>query len=271
MVNFCKEKFDIIIVAGQSNAEGFGVGPIDFEYQPNDKILWLNDNANARFELINGKDVLVLNELREKTISIAEEPENEFGKVGKLSLAFSKKYLNQILKPDRKILIINCAVGGTGFARPEWGIGNVLHDRMIDLVCYALSLNEENRVVAFLWHQGECDSVENADWDEDKRYNIHKNNLTNMINDVYSNINCKVPFIAGGFCDEWYYTEKKACDAVLKAIREVCLSFGGAFIETKGLISNNQKIANGDNIHFCRQSLYELGEMYFTEYAKIIV
>ena len=270
MRNMCEEKFDIIIIAGQSNAEGYGVGPVDCEYVPSDKILWLKDDADAHFEQVNGKDVLSLKENPTKTISVAEEPEGEFGKIGKLSFIFAKNYMNQYLKSDRKILIVNCAVGGTGFARPEWGVGNVLHNRMIDLVSYALSLNNENKVVAFLWHQGECDSFENAEWDVYKKYSVHKNNLINMMNDVYSNIKAKVPFIAGGFCDEWYYTEKTPCDAVLKAIKEVCLLFNGAFVETKGLISNNQKIANGDTIHFCRQSLYKLGNMYFEEYNKLL-
>ena len=36
-----QEKFDIIIQGGQSNAEGGGLGPVEQEYQPNDKILYL--------------------------------------------------------------------------------------------------------------------------------------------------------------------------------------------------------------------------------------
>lgn len=58
MKNICEEKLDIIIIAGQSNAEGYGVGPVDCEYAPSDKILWLRDDTDAHFEQINDKDVL---------------------------------------------------------------------------------------------------------------------------------------------------------------------------------------------------------------------
>ena len=56
MKNMCEEKFDIIIIAGQSNAEGFGVGPVECEYVPSDRILWLKDDADAHFEQVNGKE-----------------------------------------------------------------------------------------------------------------------------------------------------------------------------------------------------------------------
>ena len=52
------EKYDIIVLGGQSNAEGYGVGPVSEEYVPDERILWLNDNANPRFEKDeNNKDV----------------------------------------------------------------------------------------------------------------------------------------------------------------------------------------------------------------------
>ena len=40
--DFTKEKFDIIIQAGQSNAEGCGVGNVEKAYAPTDKILHLD-------------------------------------------------------------------------------------------------------------------------------------------------------------------------------------------------------------------------------------
>ncbi len=40
-------------------------------------------------------------------------------------------------------------------------------------------------------------------------------------------------------------------------------------VETAGLLSNKQKVGNGDNIHFCREALRILGERYFAQYAML--
>ncbi len=42
MKNFANEKFDIIILAGQSNAEGYGAGPALTPYQPDKRVWYLN-------------------------------------------------------------------------------------------------------------------------------------------------------------------------------------------------------------------------------------
>ena len=46
-----------------------------------------------------------------------------------------------------------------------------------------------------------------------------------------------------------------SADAVYKEI--------GHYIETSDLRSNNQKNGDGDEIHFCREDLQELGRRYF--------
>ena len=42
--DFSKEAFDIIILAGQSNAEGYGIGDIEKPYHPKDNIWFLADD-----------------------------------------------------------------------------------------------------------------------------------------------------------------------------------------------------------------------------------
>ena len=42
--DFTKDKFDIIIQAGQSNSEGYGFGPIDDPYQPDGRVWYLNQD-----------------------------------------------------------------------------------------------------------------------------------------------------------------------------------------------------------------------------------
>lgn len=43
-----------------------------------------------------------------------------------------------------------------------------------------------------------------------------------------------------------------------------------AFVFSEGLLSNNQKVKNGEEIHFCRESIYELADRYFFEFQKNI-
>ena len=42
-----------------------------------------------------------------------------------------------------------------------------------------------------------------------------------------------------------------------------------AFVETADLPSNNQKTGNGDDIHFCRESLHVLGQRYFEKFLAL--
>ncbi len=269
-------KYDIIVLGGQSNAEGYGLGEVENEYVPNENILWLNDDSKPRFEKNErtGKDEFVIDYPSEFIVKIAEEPINAVGqKLGKFFFIFAKRYYEKyLIHTDRKVLIVNSAVGGTGFRDNQWGVEQerLLYKRMKDMTSYALSLHEETRIVALLWHQGECDSFENADWSVDKRYEMHKSHLTTMLNDFERVFKCKnLPMIAGKFCDEWYLKNKMPCDAVLKAIEEVFCKPSRRVVETSGLKSNNQEIKNDDDIHFCRSSTYALGEKYFDAYEKI--
>ena len=45
---------------------------------------------------------------------------------------------------------------------------------------------------------------------------------------------------------------------------------GGAYVETADLRSNDQKTGDGDEIHFCREDLQELGRRYFEAFTRLI-
>lgn len=274
---FTNEKFDIIILAGQSNAQGHGMGPVEEPFVASDRIMYLCDNSNIHFEKNEqGEDYLFLPEECQKSIRVAQEA-GEFDKpdgqkVGNLSLIFAKKYLeNGLLEEGRKLLIIHSAVGGTGFAKKQWGVGNVLYERLIDMTQTALELNGENRIVAILWHQGEHDAFENADMKYEDRSDFYCSSISAMFDDYFDRFSLKnVPIIACGFCDEWYLKNKEACDAVIDGTKRFLQAVNGRFVESAGLLSNNQKINNYDDIHFCRESLYILGEKYYTEFEAIL-
>ncbi len=258
---FEKEKFDIIIQGGQSNAEGSGIGPANTEYVDSEKILYLDARKTVETK---GDRIVVTYDEQPFEIKIAKERCGQGGKVGDFALSFSQEYIyNGLLPNDRKILIIRAAVGGTGFQKKHWGVGEQLHIKMLEMIDYALSLNPENKVVAFLWHQGEHDAFEG-----NTAENYHKQ-LKDMILDVRSRYG-NMPFIAGDFCYEWKNKNLTICEPIVDTIKRVIVEVGNAgFVHTFGLLSNNQKTGNGDDIHFCRESLYELGKYYFREFYKL--
>jgi hypothetical protein len=235
--------FDIIIQGGQSNAEGCGGGPVTDEYVPNENILYMNNDF---------------------TISIAEERIWDGNKINDFSLSFAREYIkNGRLANGRKILIIRSAVGGTGWADHRWGMTEDLYLKMMEMTKKALELNPENKLVAFLWHQGETDCG--------SPYDTHYNHLKELVESVrmvykYPNL----PFIAGDFVHEWKNKYLSETELTAQAIKDVCNDIGNAaFVETAELHSNNQDTGNGDDIHFSRKALNHLGVKYFEAFIKI--
>lgn len=269
---FKHEKFDIIILAGQSNAMGCGLGSVANEYEPCERIMHLYDDANFHFEKdADGNDYLWIPEECQRNIGIASESGEGNNKVGNFSLIFAKLYLDRgLLEAGRKLLIVKAAVGGTGFAKKQWGVGNVLYERIVDMTKTALDLNFENRVVAILWHQGEHDAFENENMSNHERYTFYLSSISAMFMDYIDKFALhNVSIVAGGFCAEWYLKNKNNCDVIMSATRDFLQNVGGAFADSEGLLSNNEKNNNGDDIHFCREALYELGDRYFKSFLKL--
>jgi len=95
VTNHKNDLFDIIILAGQSNAEGSGRGPVQEEYIPNGDVLAMHSDF---------------------TITVAQERVFDGVKFNDFSLSFSQEYIKSgRLQDGRKILIVRAAVGGTGF------------------------------------------------------------------------------------------------------------------------------------------------------------
>ena len=57
--DFTKEKFDIIIQAGQSNADGTGFGNTDEPYVPDGRVWYMNgdDTISLAVEKVNGNGI----------------------------------------------------------------------------------------------------------------------------------------------------------------------------------------------------------------------
>lgn len=257
-------KFDIIIQAGQSNAEGYGIGPADEAVVPklSGNVWQIHPLKGA--EVIDGHLQVTYHEGPLQIVPAAET-QIATGMKGNFSLTFAQRYEEEgFLKSGRQLLIIRAAVGGTGFNDGLWGLGNPLHVKMVEMVDFALSLNPGNRVVGFLWHQGENEAYPRSDFD------CLKKNIQDTFEDVRARYGAGIPIIAGDFVNDWKSKNLERCEPVIATIKEVIAEIGnGEFVETSDLESNGHKMQNDDDIHFCREALCILGKRYFEKYKNM--
>jgi hypothetical protein len=260
--DFSKVKFDVILEAGQSNADGCGLGEVTCPYVPTEDILYLN-NEREIITFVGGMSICYKS--LPLKISVADYHDRYGEKAGDFALSFAKEYKEKYLAADRKILIIRAAIGGTGFSGCHWRENDPVYQKMLEMVEYALSLNPENKMVAFLWHQGERDAAARVSTE------YYYNSLGYIIDKVRGSYATKdLPFVMADFVNEWKSKNEECCAPVINAMRKLAVDKGGAFVETDDLLSNNQKRNDGDDIHFCRESLDVLGKRYFSEYERLI-
>jgi len=266
-LDFRENIYDIIIEAGQSNAQGCGRGPVTEEYIPDEDIMYLVRDFAVSEGISNGKWNFELNYKNTPLrIEVADERDGVGGKIGDFALTFAKKYKeNGHLTNGRKLLIIRAGVGGTGFKKKQWTPDGEVYLKMLEMIDFATSMNEQNKLVAFLWHQGEHDAFEGNHPD------VFEMQLSNLIKSVKERYNVpSIPFVSGDFVNEWKSENIESCAPIVEKIKKITASEGGIFVETSDLLSNNQATGNGDNIHFSRESLRILGIRYFDAFSKII-
>ena len=267
--------YDIIVIAGQSNAEGNGIKKDNSEVLSSD-VFHLVDKNSIGLKVLEDKKVII--DMVYPTNMILEKAHERVNadnkKMADFAETFAKCYIDGgCLKEGRKVLIIKTAVGGTGFARHEWGIGSILFERLNLMVNYGLKLNKGNRIVALLWHQGEHDAFENAEFSAKERYDFYSKRFKEQTLAFRNKYGNDIPVIAGEFVNSWAeLPENKAkCDAVEKATKDVLREIGkGSVVSSEGLLSNDDAFGNGDNVHFCAESIYELGRRYYSAFEEII-
>ena len=271
---FKNEKFDVIIMAGQSNASGSGLGHAEDAYTPVADVFMLSNPYDAKIaEGAYGNQYLDLSYSDKFNIEQAYEDakDDTFGAKGCLAYSFSEEYIKNRLKDGRKVLIIKAAIGGTGFSKNHWGVGDELYQRMVKMTKMALDINPENKLVAVLWHQGEHDTFENAQLNDAERFDFYYEKLSTMLKTFRKEFGV-VPFIGAGFTKKWYADYKNQSDAVYGATEKVVSENAQcAFLkETFDLQSNHDIFGNNDIVHFCKKGLYELGRRYYKAYENIL-
>ena len=254
--DFENEKFDIIWLAGQSNAQGSGYGPVREEHLP-DGVLYRMYGSGKYDAAGIGDWILPL------PVEIGIEPSDSRKKYD-FAISFAQEYRKRgFLAEGRKILIVDAALGATGFVRGHWRPQDPACIRMHQMLDAALALNAENRVVAMLWHQGESEASRSVD------EQTHYQNLSTLLWSVRKKVGA-VPILTGDFCAQWKSENVEKCAPIICAIRRVMEDMGGAFVETADLPSNEQdKTEEPDHIHFSRRSLEILGKRFFAAFTEL--
>ena len=274
MNNIKNEKFDIIVIAGQSNADCNGISE-DSVFETRNDIFEMIDANKYYLDFSNpDKPVLKITLPVQTKIQCLQERFGETQIVCDFSIPFVDEYVkSKYFDKSRKLLVIKSAVGGTGFCKKEWGKDCFLYKRLCDMVEKALSFNKENRLVAFLWHQGECDAFENPNVSPEVKEATYIEKFMEQINDFKSRFNYKLPIIMGEMVNEWANLDefKKHTTAIESALRKCAETLGNStVVSSEGLKSNNEAFGNGDNIHFCKKSLTELGKRYYKAYNDLM-
>lgn len=273
--DFRNKKFDIVILAGQSNAEGNGIIKDNSEHVIFNEQYEMVDQNPFFYDETDPKNVKFVCKMPIETeIRNLQQRLKDGVYYNDLSISFVNKYIeNGYLEKNRNILVIKAAVFGSGFTKKLQGVNNILYTRLIEMIDEALSLNKENKIVAFLWHQGEHDAFENIGKSKNYVYNFYKDEFLRQTLSIFEKYNkFNFPFICGGFCNSWASLEenKIPCEMVINAINDAgSIIPRFSFVETNDLKSNSEDIeGSDDNIHFSSKSLELLGERYFAEWKK---
>lgn len=247
------DAFDIVVVAGQSNAYGYGKGRVNYTKNKRIYEVYRDGKYNTRK---NPK--LPLKQFVYKRAGLHSV--NGHGrKMSGFYLFFGKKYEKEMLESGRKLLFVRTAVGGTGFSDDCWGETDYLYLNTINMVKQIKNGNPQNRIVAVLWHQGETDVLGGVT----KEY--YKDKFETLIKGFRSEFgNPNLPFIAGDMVENWSKIHANYGN-VIGAVKDVMSELNDcALVSTKGLLANSKE----DNIHFSGKSNEILGERYFEAFKR---
>jgi hypothetical protein len=207
--------YDIVIVAGQSNAVGAGLGPYTDSYK--------TPRVDARiFQVGRNIPNCVLDDGKVVAASDVLEHWNNCPSSGGIGfgMAFARRWVIHNLANDRNVLIVPAAYGGTSLN--QWVDSSVIMDKTANLyqdlikkTRFALAAGgSQNRIVAILWLQGESDvlaCVANPTLYPLCDYNNYThvwiqwiNRTSNLFHSFRQQFSAStIPIAAGGFVPSW--------------------------------------------------------------------
>lgn len=229
-----KEKFLLVLLAGQSNMAGRGF--IEAEDKiPHRRVLVMNQEGNWVPSV-------------EPTHFDKPSAGTCLGRTFALALAESD--------PSVTVGIIPAACGGSSIVHWQPGVyyPPVKGHPYDDALARTKKAQEAGTLVAILWHQGEADCNE-------KNAPEYYDRLLALIRSFRRELNAlNVPVLIGGLnpTDNPYY--QTVTDAQKRVVAQ---SAPAAFIEPVNLT------LNPDGIHFDRQSLIKFGKDYFAQFERL--
>lgn len=276
--------YDIIIVAGESNAAGRGAGTYSDSFSTsarNAKILQLGRYGAADHQPIPATDILEHWHTR-------DQDGNLLVGVG-MGAAFARRYVDSHLASHRKVLIIPAALGSAASfswdnnfnsapLNPDFTDSTMLLDDLKSRVIAAKALPAgTHRVVAMLWHQGESDvsCLDVTSWCHDLTSNeaAYLQRLKSITTALRNTAGTNFPLIIGKFAPSWVQDAGSGPHAqVLENGFDLVSAYitKSGTVSTEGLQSNSQAVhGSSDKIHFSAQSQIDLGARYHAVFKNL--
>jgi len=266
--------YDVILLAGQSNMAGRGVllNPIDAD-GATDAAISMWDPAKG---IVEAKDPLVHPELGSKPTGVG------------LGMSFAKSYLAQLRRsgyPNRKILLVGAAWGGTSFIqndptyRHRWvvtddpAVGGDLYRGAVQRANAAISaaqaVDPSSTFKGILWHQGEGD----VNYQGAPSYAAKHTQLITSLREHIKGAR-HAPVVVGELTPCFISRCEPAVGRSSPEDMATFLSYLhsisqhlplAAWVSSNGLTGN----APGDQIHFDLKSQRELGKRYFEKFWEL--
>ena len=278
--------YDILIVAGQSNAVGYGCGPAT--------------------QLSNALDSRILQVDPSGNIIPAPTDEKLWFNPGHLNgigfgLTFARLYAQQI-SSQRKLIIVPVAYGGTSLMQWDDAVDLItfaggaadttqLWDNMLSRTKAALAYQgADNRVVGMLWHQGENDysTIKGVTGTHGLlhpwipivgTYESRFRNFVRYFRSSFAN-GANLPIVIGELGSFWSVADDADPNsAVLNSFNAMLANVAAtegnmAIASSSGLVSNavdNCSLIGStpDTLHFSSSSQVEFGRRYFAQFANL--
>ncbi len=181
------------------------------------------------------------------------------------AMTFARLYEKEHLEEGRKILLIPCGRGGSGFVNKAWNPGDFYYKDAVARTNYVMSRFPNAKLKAVFWQQGEKDAGEN-----NRHY---QENLDCMIKAMRSDIAAAgdhTPWLMGGMVPYWVEQKKKRGefqDLIANTVdRHPNIHYVSPY-EPFVIQKDDNEI---DEIHYDYKGQLELGKRYFDVFSKVI-
>ena len=239
------KRLEIFLLMGQSNMKGRGKMPAQPLNDP--QILMMHKPSDGYF-------------LARHPLHLTGHPNDFSGSdnagVGP-GLAFARAIANA--RPDSRVLLIPCAVGGTGVN--AWQKGQRLYEETVRKARLALKQAPQSKaqISAALWLQGESDST------SPEKLSAYQERLDALIAALRSDLNSpRLPFIA---CTIGELKESNVDDRM--AINKILLDLPNRVPQSACIDSRKFARSIGDMVHFDTHTQNRHGQLYAAEFLKL--